>query len=168
MQKQRSSKPAVGLPLAPWIFINNFLNTSNVYASALCSLLPQSCVYESCQLLSSTYKGSESPSISIWANSSTAPHEAACRARDCHVKALKRGCNVASVFLCNDSTLYDFLCMDEKNLPINHIAININGTSIEEVAKKIVRWLCRRPKLMPCHQITPSSLPHDSLLVIPS
>lgn len=63
-------------------------------------------------------------------------------ARACQVKALKRGCNVASVFLCTDSTFKDFEAVKETERPSNHITINIDGVPVAEVGKRIVRWLC--------------------------
>ncbi len=170
-QKQPSSKLVNGLPAAPWIFINNSLNTSNVYADALSDFIPQSRVYEALQPLTSLYEGSEPHAVSIWAHS-TAAHQAADIARGCQVKALRRGCNVASVALCNDSTFSYFLAVNESAWPINHITINIDETPIEEVAKRIVRWLCEfttpSAAMLLSDQITSASLAFNSLLLIPS
>jgi hypothetical protein len=146
-QKQASPKLASGLPVAPWIFINNSLGTGNSYADALCSLIPYSRIYESLQPLSSISQDLEPHTISILANSSTAAYLTANIASSYQVQARERGCNLASVALCNDDTFNDFVDMDKKEWQSNHIIINVDGTSIEEVAKMIIRWLCKSSPL---------------------
>ena len=141
IKQKQSVLLSSGLPLAPWIFVNNAFDTSTVYAEALCSLIPHARFCESL-LLKPLYEDSGKHVISIWANSSTVPYQAAKIARAHQVKALERGCNMASVSLCNDASFRDFLAVDEKDWPVNHITINIDGAPVEEVGKRIFRWLC--------------------------
>jgi hypothetical protein len=141
-QKQPSQKLAKGLPLAPWIFINNSFDYSTIYSDALCSLIPHSRVYEYLELLIG-FGGSKSHPISIWADSSTEANQAAEMARSCQVEALNQGCNMASVSLCNDNTFSVFSALEGRNWPKNHLSINVDRVPVEEVAKRIVRWLCK-------------------------
>ena len=50
---------------------------------------------------------------------------------------------MVSVTLCNDSTFSDFQAAAKEEWPANHIMINIDGAPVEEVGKRILRWLCR-------------------------
>jgi hypothetical protein len=141
-----------GLPVAPKIFLNSSVDTASVYAQALSSFIPYSRIYETLNPQIPLYEDSENHVVPIWANSSKVASEAANMARDCQVKALKRGCNTASVFLCNDGSIKDFLAVDDKDWPSNHITINVDGVPVAEVGKKIVKWLCE------C-SLTPASQP---------
>jgi hypothetical protein len=139
-QRQPTAKLASGLPVAPWIYINNSINdsvnTSADYAAAVSSLIPHSHTFSPADWY---HEVPEHHAISILTSSYTFAYSTACAAREIHTKALKRGCNMASIALCNDTTFKDF---SEANWPVNHITINIGNLSIEEAAKKIVRWLC--------------------------
>jgi len=131
-----------GLPVAPKIFLNSSLDAACDYAQALSSFIPYSRVHETLNPQVPLYEDSDQHVIPVWANSSKVASEAASTARECQVKALKRGCNTASVFLCNDDTIKDFLAVDEADWPSNHITINVDGVPVAEVGKKIVKWLC--------------------------
>lgn len=72
-------------------------------------------------------------------------HDAAKFARAVQVKTLKEGYNMASVTLCNDSTFGQFSAVNESDWPSNHININIGDAPMEEVAKRILKWLCEYP-----------------------
>lgn len=142
MQKDHSSKLANGLPVAPSILINNTFDTSHIYADALCSLIPNGKVFEPLQPLTSLYESRGHKAISIWAGSSPMASQAASLARDCQVKALKRGRNMAFIYLCNDSTHRQFLALPQKAWPTNHLIINVENVPSQEVAKRTVKWLC--------------------------
>jgi hypothetical protein len=144
-----SSKLASGLPVAPWIFINNSTDASNSYADALSSLIPYSLVYQAPRPPTSSYKGSEPHAVSIWANSASVANQAANTARECQAKAVKRGCNMASISLCNDSTIHDFLAVDKKDWPGNQFITNVVGVPTEKVAQRILKWLCEYQTLQP-------------------
>lgn len=140
-QKQPSQKLGKGLPVAPWIFINNSFDCSTIYSDALCSLIPHSQVYKRFELLTG-FGGPKSRPVSIWADSSAEANEAAEMARSCQVEALNHGCNMASISLCNDNTFSVFSALEGRNWPQNHLSINVDRVPVEEVAKRIVRWLC--------------------------
>lgn len=141
MQRVQSSKLTNGLPLAPSILINNAVDTSNIYADALCSLIPHSRVFEPIQPLASFCENNGHKAISIWPSPVTVASQAAKLARDCQVKALKRGRNMAFIYLCNDSTWPQFLAVPTEDWPTNHRVINVETMSSQDVAKGIVRWL---------------------------
>lgn len=141
-QKQQSFKRSNDLPTPPWIQIINTLDTSNVYAEALCSLIPHSHVHDSSETLSSLFH-SDCKTVSIWTKFSISANRAANMARDCQNAAMKRGCNMASITLCNDSTFKDFMAVAEKDWPANHVNIQVDGTPADEVGKQILRWLCK-------------------------
>ncbi|KAF7502191.1 hypothetical protein GJ744_006761 [Endocarpon pusillum] len=140
-QRQAPRKIDSGLPLAPWILINNSVDASTVYADAVCSLIPHSSVYTGPDLMTPIHKPQEYHAITIWANSSTVPSEVVDTARTCQVRALSQGCNTASVNLCNDATFQDFQAVNADDWPVNHFTINVDGAPVEEISKKIVKWL---------------------------
>jgi hypothetical protein len=141
-QGKSPRKLDTGLPVAPKIFLNSSLGAACDYAQALSSYIPYSRVHETLNPQVPLYEDSDHHVISIWANSSKVASEAANTARDCQVKALKRGCNTASIFLCSNDTIKDFHAVNEADWPSNHVAINVDGVPVAEVGKKIVKWLC--------------------------
>lgn len=150
-----------GLPLAPWILINNSADASTLYADAVCSLIPHSSIYTGPDLLTRIHQARETHAVNIWANSSTVPSQVANAARACQVRALSQGCNTACVNLCNDATFQDFLAVNADDWPINHITINIDGVSVEEISKKVVKWLCKYSQVFGLQfQIMPPQSPH--------
>lgn len=142
-QKQASPKDSNGLPIAPWILVTNTFSFSDCYAAALCSLIPDSAVKDCVQPLLPISGNSEPTAVSIWANFPTTANNAASVAREHQVAALKRGCNMVSVALCNDITFGDLQAVAKEEWPIHHITVNVEGMPTEAVAERILRWLCK-------------------------
>lgn len=139
--KLSSAKLGLGMPAAPWVFINNSIDDSNAYADALCSLIPHSHVYQVPQSSATSCKGLDPNATTIWVNSSTDAKDVAYTTRDYQAKALKRGCNLVSISLCNDSTINQFSAATRLEWPANRFVTNVGGATSKEVAQRILKWL---------------------------
>ena len=134
---------ARGLPLAPWIFVNNSINGSKNHADALASLVPQSSVCTYPGPMMSLDGRAELHEVCIWAHSPTLASEAAEIGRHCQIRAQEQGRNMAFVALCDNATMVEYSEVGKRKWPENHTFINVEGIPVEVVGERIIKWLCK-------------------------